>query len=71
MRVVGADAGPLEFFGLGAGGDASASSVIGDILAAVDARAHAAPLRRRIGADAPAVAPLRFTLVERGIPVLA
>jgi homoserine dehydrogenase len=71
VRVLGANAGPLEFFGLGAGGDASASSVIGDILAAIEARTHAAPHRRRVGGDAPAVAPLRFPIVERGIPVLA
>jgi homoserine dehydrogenase len=70
VRVVGANAGPLEFFGLGAGGDASASSVVGDILAAVEARAHDAVGRRALADDAPAVRALRLPVVRRGIPVL-
>lgn len=69
VRVVGANAGPLEFFGLGAGGAASASSVVGDIVAAIDARLHGALARRAPGA-AFAVSPLRFAACERGIPLL-
>ena len=69
VRVVGANAGPLEFFGLGAGGAASASSVVGDIVAAIDARRRGtAP--RVAAAAAIAVTPLRFARSERGIPLL-
>jgi homoserine dehydrogenase len=71
VRVVGAHSGPLEFFGLGAGGDASASSVVGDIVAAIDARAHGVAPRRGAWTQAPPVTPLRFAQVARGIPVLS
>jgi homoserine dehydrogenase len=65
VRLTGARCGPLEFFGLGAGGEASGSSVVGDVVAAVDARAHGSFLRRRtIGAPV-AVAPLRLPVVVR------
>jgi homoserine dehydrogenase len=71
VRLVGADSGPLEFFGLGAGGAASASSVVGDILAAIEARTRGAAPQRRETGSALAVAPLRFARSARGIPVLA
>jgi homoserine dehydrogenase len=65
VRVLGAGSGPLEFFGLGAGGDASGSAVVGDVMAAVEARAHGhAPAHPRVG-DPLAVAPLRLPLVVR------
>ena len=65
VRLVGAGAGPLEFFGLGAGGSATASSVVGDIVAAVDARDRGGSVRRvRIGDPLPVV-PLRVPLVVR------
>jgi homoserine dehydrogenase len=70
VRLVGAESGPLEFFGLGAGGAASASSVVGDIVAAIEARARGGTPRRRDAADPPAVRPLRFAQSARGIPVL-
>ncbi len=70
VRLAGAGCGPLEFFGLGAGGDASASSVVGDVVAAVDARAHGSFARRRFIGDPIAVEPLRFPEVVRGIPIL-
>jgi len=65
VRVVGRACGPLEFFGLGAGGDASASSVIADIGEILARRGErvapvpdpAEPLR---------VAPLRLPFVVRG-----
>jgi homoserine dehydrogenase len=67
VRLTGAGCGPLEFFGLGAGGDASASSVVGDVVAAVDARAHGSFLRRRTMGDPVAVAPLRLPVVIRSV----
>jgi homoserine dehydrogenase len=73
VRLTGAGCGPLEFFGLGAGGDASASSVVGDVVAAVDARAHGSYLRRRVMGDPVAVTPLRLPVVvrgERGVEIL-
>ncbi len=66
VRLTGAGCGVLEFFGLGAGGDASASSVVGDIVAALDARKHGSFLRRRTVGDPIAVAPLRLPVVVRG-----
>jgi homoserine dehydrogenase len=66
VRLTGAGCGSLEFFGLGAGGDASASSVVGDVVAAVDARAHGSFVRRRAMGDPVAVAPLRVPVVLRG-----
>jgi homoserine dehydrogenase len=66
VRVVGADSGPLEFFGLGAGGPASASSVVGDIVAAIRARANGVPARRGVVADAQTVSALRLPVVVRG-----
>jgi len=38
VRVVGRGCGPLTFSGFGAGGDATASSVVADVQAALDAR---------------------------------
>jgi homoserine dehydrogenase len=69
VRIVGANAGPLEFFGLGAGGAATASSVVGDIIAALDAR-RCGRVAHRAAPAAHAVVPLRFARNERGIPVL-
>jgi homoserine dehydrogenase len=66
VRLTGSGCGPLEFFGLGAGGDASASSVVGDVVAAVDARAHGSFVRRRAMGDPAAVVPLRLPVVLRG-----
>jgi len=66
VRLTGAGCGPLEFFGLGAGGEASGSSVVGDVVAAVDARAHGSFLRRRVMGDPVAVTPLRLPVVVRG-----
>jgi homoserine dehydrogenase len=65
VALAGAGCGPLAFFGLGAGGEASASSVIGDVVTAVDARAHGSFLRRRAIGDPVAVAPLRLPAVVR------
>lgn len=62
VRVVGAGCGPLEFFGLGAGGDASASSVLADIAAALEGRGAAAAA---VPQEALAVAPLRLPFVVR------
>ena len=74
VRLTGTGCGTLEFFGLGAGGEASASSVVGDIVAAVDARAHGSFLRRRTAGDPAAVVPLKLPLVARrsgpAIPLL-
>jgi homoserine dehydrogenase len=71
VRVVGADSGPLEFFGLGAGGAASASSVVGDIVAALRARENGVIPRRGVVGDPIAVAPLAGAETVRGIPLLA
>lgn len=38
VRVVGRGSGPLTFAGFGAGGDATASAVVADVFAALDAR---------------------------------
>ena len=65
VRVVGANSGPLEFFGLGAGGAASASSVVGDIMSAIDLRARGIVPRRGVVGDAQAVAALRLPVVLR------
>jgi homoserine dehydrogenase len=43
VRVLGRGCGPLVFSGAGAGGDATASSVVADVLAALDARERAVP----------------------------
>jgi homoserine dehydrogenase len=66
VRVVGANSGALEFFGLGAGGEASASSVVGDIMSAIDLRARGIAPRRGVVGDAQAVAALRLPVVVRG-----
>jgi len=65
VRLVGAACGPLEFFGLGAGGDASGSSVVGDIAAAIEARSQGGAVRRRTVGDPVAVSPLRLPVVVR------
>ena len=70
VRVVGADSGPLEFFGLGAGGAASASSVVGDIMAAVRARENGVTPRRGVVGEPVAVAALAPSESVRGIPLL-
>jgi homoserine dehydrogenase len=70
VRVVGADSGPLEFFGLGAGGAASASSVVGDIVAALRARENGIKPRRGVVGDPIAVAPLQIAETVRGLPLL-
>ncbi|HZO93131.1 MAG TPA: homoserine dehydrogenase [Candidatus Baltobacteraceae bacterium] len=41
VQVLGRGCGPLTFFGAGAGGDATASAVVADVLAALDARDRA------------------------------
>jgi homoserine dehydrogenase len=43
VRVLGRGCGPLVFSGFGAGGDATASAVVADVLAALDARERALP----------------------------
>jgi homoserine dehydrogenase len=65
VRVVGTNSGALEFFGLGAGGEASASSVVGDIVSAIELRARGVAPRRGVVADAQSVAPLRLPVVVR------
>lgn len=70
VRVVGANSGPLEFFGLGAGGAASASSVVGDIMAAVRARENGVTPRRGVVGESIAVSPLHLAESVRGIPLL-
>ncbi|HWT07078.1 MAG TPA: hypothetical protein VN224_15040, partial [Xanthomonadales bacterium] len=42
VRVLGRGCGPLVFSGAGAGGDATASAVVADVLAALDARERVA-----------------------------
>jgi homoserine dehydrogenase len=70
VRVVGENAGALEFFGLGAGGAASASSVVGDIVAAVRMRENGVTPRRGVVGEPIGVAPLRIAESVRGIPLL-
>lgn len=65
VRVVGAGCGPLEFFGLGAGGDASASSVIADIGEVVERRG-ARPAASGHAPEPLPVVPLRLPFVVRG-----
>jgi homoserine dehydrogenase len=65
VRVVGENSGPLEFFGLGAGGAASASSVVGDIMAAIDLRQRGIAPRRGVVTEAQPVSALRLPLVLR------
>jgi len=65
VRVIGRACGPLEFFGLGAGGDASAASVIADIgelLARRGERVRPVPPPE----EPFRVAPLRLPFVVRG-----
>jgi homoserine dehydrogenase len=65
VRVVGANSGPLEFFGRGAGGEASASSVVGDIMSAIELRARGIAPRRGVVGDPQIVAALRLPVVVR------
>ncbi len=65
VRVVGANSGALEFFGLGAGGEASASSVVGDIMSAIELRARGTAPLRGVAGDAQAVVALRLPVVAR------
>ena len=63
MRVIGANSGALEFFGLGAGGAASASSVVGDILSAIDLRARGITAHRGVVGDPQATAQHSFQVL--------
>jgi homoserine dehydrogenase len=65
VRVVGANSGPLEFFGLGAGGDASASSVVGDIMSAIALRERGVTPRRGVVGEPLSVVPLLLPLDVR------
>jgi homoserine dehydrogenase len=65
VRVVGANSGALEFFGLGAGGAASASSVVGDIVSAIDLRARGIAAHRGVVGEAQPVSALRLPVVVR------
>ncbi len=65
VRVVGVNSGALEFFGLGAGGAASASSVVGDILSAIDLRSRGITAHRGVVGDPQRVAALRMPVVLR------
>ncbi|HTD38522.1 MAG TPA: homoserine dehydrogenase [Candidatus Limnocylindrales bacterium] len=62
VRVLGRGCGPLVFSGFGAGGDATASAVVADVLAALDARERGPAAHD--GADLVA-APLRAPLLVR------
>jgi homoserine dehydrogenase len=62
VRVLGRGCGPLVFSGFGAGGDATASAVVADVLAALDARERAGLAHE--GEDLVA-APLRAPVLVR------
>lgn len=62
VRVLGRGCGPLVFSGFGAGGDATASAVVADILAALGARERGLPAHD--GEDLVA-APLRAPVLVR------
>ncbi|HYW53250.1 MAG TPA: homoserine dehydrogenase, partial [Dongiaceae bacterium] len=62
VRVLGRGCGPLVFSGFGAGGDATASAVVADVLAALDARERALPAHQ--GEDLVAK-PLRAPVLVR------
>jgi homoserine dehydrogenase len=62
VRVLGRGCGPLVFSGFGAGGDATASAVVADVLAALDARERAMPAHQ--GEDLVAK-PLRVPVLVR------
>jgi homoserine dehydrogenase len=62
VRVVGRGCGPLVFSGFGAGGDATASAIVADVLAALDARERG--LTAHDGEDLVA-APLRAPVLVR------
>jgi homoserine dehydrogenase len=61
VRVVGRGCGPLVFSGFGAGGDATASAVVADVLAALDARER----MPEHGGDDIVARPLRTPLLVR------
>lgn len=65
VRVIGENSGPLEFFGRGAGGEASASSVVGDIMSAIERRASGLVPRRGVVGEAHIVTALRLPFVVR------
>jgi homoserine dehydrogenase len=65
VRVIGAGCGALEFFGLGAGGDASASSVIADIVEVLERRTIR-PAESAPAAEPLPVVALRLPFVVRG-----
>lgn len=65
VRVIGANSGPLEFFGRGAGGEASASSVVGDIMSAIERRACGLVPRRGVVGETQIVTALRLPFVVR------
>jgi homoserine dehydrogenase len=73
VRVVGASSGPLLFSGAGAGRDAAASAVLGDIVAALRAIAERHGVRRA-HANAPAAQPVAAAFEHfpafAGYPVL-
>ncbi|HEX3466380.1 MAG TPA: homoserine dehydrogenase [Candidatus Elarobacter sp.] len=62
VRVLGRGCGPLVFSGFGAGGDATASAVVADVLAALDARERGLPAHA--GEDLVAT-PLRAPVLVR------
>lgn len=62
VRVLGRGCGPLVFSGAGAGGDATASSVVADVLAALDARERAVPA---LDGDDLVAQPLRAPVLVR------
>jgi homoserine dehydrogenase len=62
VRVVGRGSGPLTFSGFGAGGDATASAVVADVFAALDAREK--PVVTHAGDDLVA-RPLRAPVLVR------
>jgi homoserine dehydrogenase len=62
VRVVGRGCGPLVFSGFGAGGDATASAVVADVLAALDARERGLPAH---GGEDLVAAPLRAPVLVR------
>jgi len=71
VRVVGANSGSLEFFGLGAGGAASASSVVGDIMSAIELRARGIAPHRGVVGDPLPVTGLQLPVVgPAAIPLL-
>ena len=66
VRVVGLGSGPLVFGGYGAGGDATASAVVADILAAFAERERSAdPVAKQQAGDDLRARPLRIPVLVR------